>query len=174
MPELIWGRVAAYLLDVTILFAILAPVCFIAQQLLGVQPVTGPEVWPRWCGTFLSRHGCTSRLRTPGRGGNCRQGVVRDTSEVCGRGKCAPELGTAANRRETVAVGVNARVGIRLGARLERLLPRTVGPGSGGKQPCMVGYFAVTIASGGRRSVHDFIARTVVQRKPNQVLTTGT
>jgi uncharacterized RDD family membrane protein YckC len=36
-----------------------------------------------------------------------------------------------------------------------------------------LGYFAVAIASGGRRSVHDFIARTVVQRKPNQVLTTG-
>ena len=36
-----------------------------------------------------------------------------------------------------------------------------------------LGYLAVAIASGGRRSVHDFIARTVVQRKPNQVLTKG-
>lgn len=38
-------RVAAYLLDITLLFALLAPAGWAIQQFTGAVPDTGPEIW---------------------------------------------------------------------------------------------------------------------------------
>lgn len=42
---LFWRRVAAYLLDILILFAVLGPAGFLVQRWFGVLPRTGPEIW---------------------------------------------------------------------------------------------------------------------------------
>ena len=38
-------RVGAYLLDIMLLFVVLGPLGFAAQQLIAWTPVTGPEIW---------------------------------------------------------------------------------------------------------------------------------
>lgn len=57
-PTLLWRRVAAYLLDVALLFAVLAPLAFLVKQLTGFVPETPAATWrlqllefslPSWC-----------------------------------------------------------------------------------------------------------------------------
>ncbi len=57
-PTILWRRGAAYLLDVTLLFAVLAPLAFLVQQLTGFVPETPAATWrlqlleftlPSWC-----------------------------------------------------------------------------------------------------------------------------
>lgn len=55
---LLWRRVAAYLLDVALLFALLAPLAFLVKRLTGFMPETPAATWrlqllefslPSWC-----------------------------------------------------------------------------------------------------------------------------
>ncbi|MBL8843281.1 MAG: RDD family protein [Planctomycetes bacterium] len=55
---LLWRRAAAYLLDIALLFALLAPLAFLVKQLTGFAPETPAATWrlqllefslPSWC-----------------------------------------------------------------------------------------------------------------------------
>lgn len=43
--RLIVRRAVAYLLDIVLLFAVLAPLTFVVRSLVGVRPATGLEIW---------------------------------------------------------------------------------------------------------------------------------
>ncbi len=43
--ELLFRRVIAYVLDIVLLFIVLAPAAFLAEALLGLQPRTSSQIW---------------------------------------------------------------------------------------------------------------------------------
>ena len=155
-------RTAAYLVDIIILFAILAPAGFLIQRWFAYQPNTGPEIarvilWnfslPIWI--YFTWSDRSPGGATPGK----RLFKIRVTDLTGNR----PGFGRALIRTafkllpwETVhvaAFALSTSPSIMVALQWAVLVLANL---------LAVLYFAVAIATRGRRSVHDYIARTEV------------
>ena len=163
MRSILFRRVAAYLLDVSVLFAVLAPFGYGVQRALGVSPVSAQGVYitlvfnfslPAWMYFALadrSRDGATLgkrllSLRTEAeRGGPIGFGRAIARTAV----KMIPwEVAHAAAFLFAPALGAFG-VGNWIGIGVSYVL--------------IFAYLAVAWRTKGRRSVHDFVAATTVR-----------
>ncbi len=159
--RLLFRRAGAYLLDIGLLFAVLAPAGLTAQLLLGMRPQTGLEVWttllwnfslPTWVyfavadgspgGVTVGKWLLGVRVRFAG-------GRVPWTGAV---------LRTAVKLLpwELTHVSAFALAGDPAEFRSVQFA------GLGAANLLAIVYLGTAALTGGRRSVHDFIARTVV------------
>lgn len=158
-------RVAAYLLDIVILVAVLAPLGWAVQRVLGIEARTGPEVWrvilinmslPMWLYFTLSEQsawGGTIGKRVLGLRVTTRQGERIGLWRALGRTaiKLLPW-----EMAHTFAFALSPQIGDSSPVQSIGLIAANV---------LTVVYLAVTAATGGRRSVHDLIMGTEVARR---------
>ena len=160
--RLVRRRVVAYLLDVGLLFAVLAPLGFAVQWILGYAPSTGPQIWatlllnfslPAWAyfaASDASAGGATVGKRWVG---------IRVSPEDHGRVGAVRAVGrTAVKLAPWELVHVSA-FGLSQGADQFSVAQ---GVGLTAANLLAIAYVAWAIATGGHRSVHDVVAGTVV------------
>ena len=162
--KLLVRRVAAYLLDILILFAVLAPIGYLLQRLAGLTMTqTGPEIWrtilwnfslPSWLYFILSdssRLGATFGKRLLW----LQVRKINDRRLSPGRA-----LGrTAIKLLPWELVHISA---FALSQDLAQFSPLQIG-GLIVANLLMVVYLGAAAATKGRRSVHDFVVRTLVR-----------
>lgn len=157
-------RLAAYLLDILLLFTVLAPAGQLVQRVLGLAPPrTGPELarviaWnfslPAWLYFTLgdrSRGGMTVgkrllRLQVRGRRG----------------GRLATPRALLRTALKMVPWELVHLFAFARSADLARFRPDQVA-GVAVANALTLAYLAVAVATGGRRSVHDLVAGSCVQ-----------
>lgn len=164
MRSVLLRRVGAYVLDIVVLFAVLAPAGYLAQRALGVSPSTPQEIYgalvltfsvPAWTYFALadrSRGGATLGKRLLGLrtaaedGGPVRAGRALARTAV----KMVPwELAHASSFLVAPALGeFSVASGVGLGA----------------SYVLSFAYLAQAWRTGGHRSVHDLVAGTRVER----------
>lgn len=164
MPSILLRRVAAYGLDIGILFAVLAPLGFLVQSALGLRPETAQGVYlalvltfsvPVWTYFTLadrSARGATLGKRWLGLRTETATGGRVGVGQALGRTavKMVPwELTHAASFLFAPALG-DLGVGNWIGIGASYVL--------------VAAYAVVAWRTGGRRSVHDLVASTQVRR----------
>ena len=160
--KLLRRRVGAYLLDIGVLFAVLGPIGWLVQRLLGWAPTSGLQIWwtllfnfsvPTWlCFTIAdaSPKGATLGKRW------LRLRVSRQDG-----GRAAPMQAlcrTAAKLLPWELVHVSAFA-------LEKQpgdLSLVQGVGLAFANALMLAYLSCAVLTRGRRSIHDLVAGTVV------------
>ncbi len=160
---LLGRRIAAYLVDLVILFAVLAPAGLLVQRLLGLEPRTGPEVartllWnfsvPAWLYFMMGDHSVAGA--TPGK----RMLKLRVMDTTGGRVSIGRALlRTAIKLLPWELVHLSA---FALSTDLRKFSPVQV-LGVGGANLLVVIYLAVAVATRGQRSIHDFVAGTIIR-----------
>lgn len=163
-PNLFLRRALAFVTDIVILFAVLAPVGFLVQQAIGYTPDTGPEIWrvlvlnfsiPVWLYFWLfdaSGRGATLGKRI------CRIRVVADDGQTLGPGRAFARTAIKLLPWELVHLSVFA-----LSSDLDAF---SIGQSIGLVTANLLAlfYLWLSFASDGRRSVHDVLADTRVAR----------
>lgn len=167
--ELILRRSVAYFLDIFFLFLILAPLAFVVEYLLGIQPQTSGQVWmaaiisfsiPVWTYFTLSdasKNGASvgktimgihiSRLE-PFAKLSLQQALARTAT------KLLPwELAHVFGFALSDTVGDKVRAAGLVAANVLTLL-----------------YFVAFVITGGRRSIHDLVVSTQVIRRTRRVI----
>ena len=161
--KLVLQRAVAYLIDIVLLFAILAPLGFLIQRLVGLQPASGPELsitilWnfslPAWI--YFTVSDCSARGATLGK----RLMGIRVTSVSANRVSFGRALlRTAVKLLPWELVHITA---FALSADLNQFsLLQYIGIGLA--NVLWLTYLLVAIATKGHQSVQDFIAKTEVQ-----------
>ena len=160
---LLAARVLAYGLDVAVLFAVLAPLGWLVQRALGVEPRTGPEIWrvllvgfslPTWL-YFTVADAAGGRTL-----GKRWLGLRALTGEGRGIAPARALLRTAVKLLPWELTHASA---FAL-ARAEGGFTPAQWAGVLAANVLALGYLALAAATGGRRSVHDFAAGTEVRR----------
>ena len=154
-------RIGAYLIDIALLFAVLAPLGQLVLRLVGRSPRTGPEIWltilvnfslPCWLYFIAgarSAGGATLGKRWLGVrvvGGPARSPPHKRSfapPSCCCRGSWFTSRSLACRSNSGGSTRCNG----------SRSAPPTSSP---------LGYLLVTIATEGRRGVHDYVAHTSV------------
>lgn len=167
--ELILRRAVAYFLDVFFLFLVLAPLAFVVEYLLGIQPQTSGQVWmaailsfsiPVWTYFTLSdasKNGASigktimgihvSRLER-----SARLSLQRALARTAA--KLLPwELAHVFGFALADTVGDQVRAAGLVAANVLTLL-----------------YFAAFVVTGGRKSIHDLVVSTQVIRQSRRVI----
>lgn len=161
-PGFVLRRIAAYATDLGLLFAVLAPMGWLIERALGVMPSTGPQIWttllvnfslPAWLYFTIadaSRTGATPGKRWLGLRVSQQNGARVGAAQAL--------LRTASKLLPWELVHVSAfALSVDLGdlsdTQVVGLLVANV---------LIVSYVACAALTRGRRSVHDFIARTTV------------
>jgi uncharacterized RDD family membrane protein YckC len=168
MPWLLIRRAGAFTVDIVLLFLVLFPVGQVVRLVVGWQPSaspTGPEVWlasalnfslPTW--TYFVVSDSSARGATVGKW-LLGLHVVRMTGERVSRARALARTAVKVLPWETAHVsafalstnpGVSFDVGQIIGLTIANALT--------------VVYLAVAACTGGRRSVHDYVAATEVRR----------
>lgn len=162
--DLFLRRSAAYLLDIVVLFLVLAPLGLLVQTVLKIRPQTGFEIWlatlvnfslPVWLYFILSDHsprGATLGKRL------LRVRVASSTGEAR-----SPSLAQAALRTlvKLLPWEIIHLSGFAIAGNLSTFSPlQAVGMGLGNLLTIV--YLALALATSGRRSLHDFAAKTIV------------
>lgn len=155
-------RVAAYWLDCTLLFLVLAPISFGAQRLLGVSPATGPGIWltllisfsiPTW--TYFAVSDASARGATIGK----RVLGIRVAST-------APRPITFARAMARTAVKLLpwelTHVSAFALSRRPDALSAVQVAGIATAIVIVVAYLVAAFRSSGRSSIHDSLAATAV------------
>ncbi len=156
-------RLAAYVLDILLLFTLLAPLGFLLHWLTGSRlPQTGPEIWrtllwnfslPAWLYFALSdrsRMGATLGKRL------LKLQVVDNQNQPLSMGKAV--LRTAVKLLPWELVHISA---FALSKEMSTFTTvQTVGLTAA--NILTVIYFVVAVFTSGQRSVHDFVAQTRV------------
>ena len=155
-------RAGAYALDILVLFSVLFPLGWLVQRAIGVTPSTGPEIWwtllvnfslPTWvyfAVSDASRSGATPGKRWLGLRVLRTDGARIGPMQALGR--------TAAKLMPWELVHVSAFA-------LERVPGEfwiVQGIGLAAANALALAYLACAALTGGRRSVHDLLAGTVV------------
>ena len=162
MSRLAARRIGAYVVDICALFSILALAGFLFQKLLGVSPQTGPQVWltivwnfslPCWLYFILSdrsESGVTLGKRV------FHLRVTDTASEQIS--------GARAFGRTAIKLAPWEMVHVSAFALSEDLsqLSTVQKLGLGLANTLIVVYLVVTLLTNGRKSIHDFTARTAV------------
>jgi len=163
MGEAITRRSAAFVIDVFLLFAVLAPAGWLVQRLAHFHPETGPEIWrslilnfsvPVWVYSIV--------LDSSPRRGTLGKRIVklRVVADSDGGSVSLSRIGLRTLLKlapwEVVHVSVFA-----LSEGLESFTSRQVA-GLVFGNVLAVGYLVVAVATRGRRSLHDFAAGTAV------------
>jgi uncharacterized RDD family membrane protein YckC len=154
-------RIGAYVIDIVLLFAVLAPLGQLILRLFGRAPTTGPEIWrtvfwnfslPCWLYFIVSARstgGATLGKRWLGLRVSGDHGPI-STGRAVGR--------TALLLLPWELIHVSA---FGLSRQLDRLNPLQIA-GLTVANLLTIIYLVVTFRTGGRRSVHDFLAGTSV------------
>ena len=174
MPRLLIRRAGAYVVDIVLLFLVLFPVGQVLVFVIGWQPPASPTgfvVWlasglnfslPTWTDFALSdssARGATVGKRLLG------LRVVRVTGERVGMARALARTAVKLLPWEMVHLsafafsaepGVSLDFGQLIGLTIANLL--------------VMVYFVVAACTGGRRSVHDYIAATEVCPVPGKML----
>jgi len=154
---------AAYAVDMALLFAVLAPAGWLIQRALGLMPRTGPEIWrtllvnfsvPAWLYFTMadaSGSGATFGKRW------LRLRVSRQDLTRLGRSRALGRTATKLLPWELTHISAFA-----LAADLNHFTV-VQGVGLAAANALVLGYLACAAVTRGRRSVHDFIAGTAVE-----------
>ncbi|MBL8755151.1 MAG: RDD family protein [Planctomycetes bacterium] len=171
LPSLLVRRVAAYALDVVLLFAVCAPCSFLGMWLLDLRPEQGAEIW--WalvvtfsipCWTYFT---CSdARGHTFGK----RWFGLRVVSEVGG----APPLRQALQRTawKLLPWETTHAVAFLWPAGWDTF-PLSQGTGLAVANLMALGWLAAAAWTGGARSVHDRMAATFVARMQGEAFESG-
>lgn len=155
-------RSAAYVVDVALLFAVLGPMAFLVRGVVGVQPVTGLEIWvatltsfsiPLWLYSALcdaSRSGATVGKRVAG---------VAVTS-INGSGRVTLPRAAVRTAVKLVPWELAHVVGFALA---DVIGPAVQTTGVVAAKPLAAVWVGSAVLSDDSRSVHDLTAGTVVQ-----------
>lgn len=156
-------RAAAYLLDILLLFVVLAPLGFLIQWLLGSSlPQTGPEVWrtllwnfsiPAWLYFGLSDRsaaGATAGKRW------LKLRVVHEQNHRIAAGTALLRTAVKLLPWELVHISAFALSVDMTNFTTTQIIGLTVANG------LTLVYLVTTILTKGERSVHDFVAQTRV------------
>lgn len=158
---LILRRGLAYLLDILLLFLVLAPLAFVVERLLGIQPETGGQVWmaailsfsiPVWAyftlsdasesGASIGKRIMSIHVSPPAHRSKLSLGRALARTAV----KLLPwELAHIFGFAVADRVGEGMRAAGLIGANILTLL-----------------YFVVFVVTGGHRSIHDLVVGTQV------------
>jgi uncharacterized RDD family membrane protein YckC len=166
MPQLLIRRAGAFVVDIVLLFLVLFPVGQVLKFIIGWQPgeaPTGLIVWlasalnfslPTW--TYLTLSDRSARGATVGKRSFGLR-VARVTGERVGLGRALARTAVKLCPWEMVhlsafAFSVNPGVSLDLGQLI----------GLGIANLLVVVYFVVAARTGGRRSIHDYVAGTQV------------
>lgn len=165
-----WGllarRVAAYLLDILLLFVVLAPLGQIILGLLGTTPRSGPEIaqtvlWnfslPAWLYFALSDRSASGA--TLGKRLLALQ-VRTERGERLGLGRALARTAIKLLPWELVHIFAFA-----LSADLSEFRPLQLAGVSVANLLTLI-YLALVVVTRGRRSAHDFIAGSIVRAAP--------
>ncbi len=164
--HLLIRRVAAYLLDILLLFAVLAPLGQVVLRLLGWAPSTGQEIaatilWnfslPVWLYFFVADRSAAGA--TPGKR------LLRIQVRAEGGGRVGPWRALARTAVKLLPWELSHLSAFALSSDLSALGPPQVA-GLALANLLAVAYLIDAIASGGRRSVHDRLAGTLVRAAP--------
>ncbi len=154
-------RISAYVVDIVLLFAVLGPLGQIILRLLGRAPATGPEIWrtilwnfslPCWLYFIVSarsKGGATLGQRWLGLRVTGDHGPITIPRAV---------VRTAVLLLPWELVHISA---FGLSRHLDRLNPNQI-VGLTVANALTLLYLLVTLRTGGRRSVHDFLAGIAV------------
>ena len=163
VSNLLARRVGAYLIDVVLLFAVLAPIGFVAQRLLGVEPTTGPQIWrtllvgfslPTW--SYLTACDASVGGATLGKRWLGIR-VVRADGERVGIGRALVRTAIKLAPWELVHLAA-------FGLAVDRdTFTAVQGIGLGLANVLALAWLAAAFVTRGRRGVHDMIAGTLVQ-----------
>lgn len=164
--NLLFRRIAAYLLDILLLFAVLAPLGQAVIWFLGQTPRSGPAIavtvlWnfslPVWLYFMLSDR--SARGATPGKR-LLRIQVCTDRGEPLRLGRALARTAVKLLPWEMTHLSAFA-----LSTDLATLGPLQVA-GITLANLLTCSYLVAAIATGGRRSVHDYLVATFVQATP--------
>lgn len=163
---LLLRRIAAYLLDILLLFAVLAPLGQVILRLLGRTPSSSPEIaltilWnfslPVWL--YFAAGDCSAGGATLGKR-LLRIQVRTERGEQVRLGRALARTAVKLLPWELTHISAFA-----LSADLTALGPLQVA-GIALANLLALSYLVVAIATGGRRSVHDYLAATAVRAAP--------
>jgi uncharacterized RDD family membrane protein YckC len=162
--RLILKRSAAYVLDIILLFLVLAPVGMLVQSVLGIRPVSGFEVWqvtllnfsvPVWLYFILCDQSAS--------GATVGKRLLRVRVSDLANPSKSPGLGQAALRTlikllpwEVVHISAFALGGDFSDFSMLQAAGISIG------NILTIAYLALAIATSGQRSMHDFAAKTFV------------
>ena len=174
MPRLLIRRAGAYVVDIVLLFSVLFPVGQVLVFVIGWPPAASPTgfvVWlasalnfslPTWTYFALSD---SSRAGIPWGSGCSGCAFVRVTGERVSIARALARTAVKLLPWEMVhlsAFAFSAEPGVSLD--LGQLIGLTIA------NLLVVVYFVVAACTGGRRSVHDYIAATEVCLVPGKML----
>jgi len=161
--RLLLRRMAAYAVDMALLFAVLAPTGWLIERALGFMPRTGPEIWrtllvnfsvPVWLYFTIadaSGRGATFGKRWLRLRVSRQDGTSLSSSRAFGR-TAAKLLPWELTHFSAFALAADPKH-----------FSVAQGVGLAAASVIVLGYLACAAFTRGRRSVHDFIARTVVE-----------
>jgi uncharacterized RDD family membrane protein YckC len=165
---LLGRRIAAYLIDILILFVVLLPAGLLIQRLLpGSPPTTGPAIWrtvlwsfslPTWLYFVLSDSSAA--------GATLGKRLVRLRVADQADRRIAPGRALARTAVKLLPWEMIHLSAFGLSANLSQFSPaQTVGVA--GANLLAVVYLGLAAATHGRRSVHDLVAGTTVEPAPS-------
>ncbi len=163
MGNCLTRRLAAFVLDVLLLFAVLAPAGWLVQNLAQLHPETGPEIWrslilsfsvPVWI--YFIAFDSSPRRGTPGK----RIFKLRVVADSDGGRVPLPRIVLRTLLKlapwEVVHVSVFALSESMASLTTQQAVGLVLG------NTLAVGYLVIAVATRGRRSLHDFAAGTAV------------
>ncbi len=158
--KLILKRIAAYLIDIVLLFAVLAPAGYLVERLLRINPTTAYEVWlaavlsfslPAWLYFCLCDHATT--------GATIGKRIMGLQARAIGTGRISLWRALARTAIKLLPWELAHIFGFALAEKVSNGVQTA---GLIASNLMIIAYLAIFLATGGKRSLHDIIARTEV------------